>query len=434
MDAVRGPVQSLAGRRPAVPTPSGAGNQFTMASTGRPATYGEVFAVAEFRALFAAQVLSVVGDQFARVALTVLVFERTGSAGLAALTYALTFLPDVAGGPLLSGLADRYPRRAVMVVTDLARAALVALMAAPGMPFGALCALLVAVQLLNAPFGAARAATLPAVLAGDRFVLGSAIHNTTVQLAQVLGFAGGGVLVGWLGAGQALLLDAATFLASAALIRFGVRARPLPPRPEGSGSWWTGLQSGTSLVWRDRRLRSLVALGCVAGFYVTAEGLAVPYARQIGGGAAAAGLLLAAMPAGTALGMLLLGRLVRPETRLRVLGPMAVAACAPLTLCVFEPGLLVTFMLWSIAGAASAYHMAASAAFVRAVPDHGRGQAFGLAVTALRVAQGTGVLVAGLAAEHAPPGHVLAVAGALGMLVAATAGRAWTAARRAEVP
>jgi MFS family permease len=394
-------------------------------STERKTTYREVFAVGEYRALFAAQVLSVVGDQFARVALTVLVYERTGSAGLAALTYALTFLPDLLGGPLLSGLADRYPRRQVMIVSDLARAGLVAVMAVPGVPFWVLCGLLVAVQLLNAPFSAAKAATLPAVLDGDRYVLGSAIHNTTVQIAQVA----------WAGPSQAMLLDAATFVASAALVRLGVRARPLPAgrRDKGgaAGSWWGSLREGTRLVCSDRRLRSLVALACVAGFYITAEGLAVPYARQIGGGAVTAGLLLAAMPAGTAVGMLVLGRLVRPQTRLRLLGPMAVAACAPLTLCVFQPGPLVAFTLWAAAGAASAYHMAANAAFVMAVPDHGRGQAFGLAVTALRVAQGLGVLGAGLAAEHTSPGQALAIAGALGMLVAATAGRAWMAARPA---
>jgi Major Facilitator Superfamily len=308
-------------------------------------------------------------------------------------------------------------------------------MAVPGVPFWTLCGLLVAVQLLNAPFGAARAATLPAVLEGDRFVLGSAIHNTTVQISQVLGFATGGALVAWVGPSQALLLDAATFAASAALVRAGVRARPLPARGHGrAGSWWGSLRGGARLVCSDRRLRSLVALACVAGFYITAEGLAVPYARHIGGGAVAAGLLLAAMPAGTAVGMLVLGRLVPPQTRLRLLGPMAVAACAPLTLCAFQPGLLVTFGLWAAAGAASAYHMAASAAFVLTVPDHGRGQAFGLAVTALKLAQGLGVLGAGVAAEHTTPGQVLAIAGLLGMLVAATAGRAWTAARPAGPP
>ena len=58
-------------------------------------SYRAVFAVGEFRVLYAAQVLSVVGDQLSRVALSVLVFERTASAGLTALTYALTYLPDL---------------------------------------------------------------------------------------------------------------------------------------------------------------------------------------------------------------------------------------------------------------------------------------------------------------------------------------------------
>ncbi|MFD8494956.1 hypothetical protein [Amycolatopsis sp. NPDC059657] len=56
--------------------------------------------------------------------------HRTCSAGLAALTYTLTYLPDVFAGPLLSGLADRWPRRTV-IVADVLRALLVAVMAIP---------------------------------------------------------------------------------------------------------------------------------------------------------------------------------------------------------------------------------------------------------------------------------------------------------------
>ena len=51
------------------------------------------------------------------MALSVLVFERTSSAILTALTYALTFLPALVGGALLSSLADQLPRRQVMVVS-----------------------------------------------------------------------------------------------------------------------------------------------------------------------------------------------------------------------------------------------------------------------------------------------------------------------------
>ena len=75
------------------------------------ASYREVFAVGEFRALWSAQVLSYAGDQFAQVAIAILVYDRTGSAFFTALAYALTYLPPIIGGPLLSGLADLFPRR-----------------------------------------------------------------------------------------------------------------------------------------------------------------------------------------------------------------------------------------------------------------------------------------------------------------------------------
>ncbi|AHI00480.1 MFS transporter [Kutzneria albida] len=393
------------------------------------AGYREVFAVGEFRAVFAALLLSVVGDQFARVALSVLVFERTSSAGLTALTYALTFLPDLVSGPLLSGIADRWPRRAVMIVSDLGRAGLVAVMAIPGLPLPVLCVLLVAVQALGSPFNAARAATLAAALDGDRYVLGTGATDMVDQLAQVVGFGGGGALVAGLGATNGLALDAATFTGSALLVAFGVRSRPAPVAPDGSGpSWWRSLVAGTVLVVTDRRLRALVALACVAGFYVSVEGVAVPYATELGGTATEAGLLLAANPAGTLVGVWLISRLP-PWTRLRLLGPLAVAACLPLVACALRPGIPVTAVLWALSGLASAYHMPARSAFVQAVPDHGRGQAFGLAVTALRTAQGAGVLLVGVAADHFAPSAVLAVAGLCGAAVAASAALAWRRAR-----
>jgi len=395
--------------------------------TERAAGYREVFAVGEFRALFGAQLLSVVGDQLARVALSILVFDRTGSAALTALTYALTFLPDLVGGPLLSGLADRYPRRRLMIIADLGRAALVAMMAVPGIPFAALCMLLVAVQLLNSPFAAARAAVLPAILEGDRYVVGSVVTTMTGQAAQLLGFAAGGALVAAIGTGPALLLDAATFAASAVLVSAGTRER----RAEGATArapWLASIKAGAVLVGRNPQLRALVALACVAGFFIVPEGLAVPYSDQIGGGALAAGLLLATHPLGTLLGMGLVSRW-SPDTRLRRLGPMAVLSCLPLLGCAWAPGLAVTATLWTIAGVASAYNFVANAAFVQRVPDASRGQAFGLASTALRVAQGLGIVLGGVAAELVDPAVTVAAAGALGTGYAAAAGWAW---RRAD--
>ena len=73
------------------------------------ATFGEVFAVSEFRVLWLSQLLSVIGDQLARVALTLLVYGRTHSALLAAVTFAASVLPIFLGGVTLAGVADRLP-------------------------------------------------------------------------------------------------------------------------------------------------------------------------------------------------------------------------------------------------------------------------------------------------------------------------------------
>ncbi|HYQ62368.1 MFS transporter, partial [Actinophytocola sp.] len=165
--------------------------------------------------MWAAEGLSQAGDQLARVALAVLVYHRTSSAALAGLTYALTLAPSFLGGVFLSGLADRFPRRTVMVVADLVRAALIALVALPGMPFWVLCVLVGLVSFAQAPFKAAQLALLPDVLEGDKYVVGMGIRTITMQTAQMLGFAGGGALLGWLSPSTALVLDAATFVASA---------------------------------------------------------------------------------------------------------------------------------------------------------------------------------------------------------------------------
>lgn len=400
----------------------------------RQATFRDVFRVGEFQALWTALVLSVVGDQLARVALALLVFARTNSAALTALTYALTLLPDLLGGPLLSGLADRFPRREVMVAADMSRAALVSLMAIPGMPLALVAVLLVVVQLLASPFNAARGAVLPAMLVGDTFVAGQAVVNITYQTGQLFGFVAGGVIVAFTGPYVALLIDAATFIVSAVLVRWGTSARPASHNGNGipvsqAKATVAALRAGTGLVWRDRNLRTLVGLACICGFYVIGEGLAVPYAHELGGGAVAAGLLFAAFPAGNALGMILLLRLIPPQRRLRLLGPLAMAACAVLLICLAQPNLAGTLVVLTLSGAAASHQTVAAAAFVRAVPDANRGQAFGLANTSIRVAQGLGIVLAGLVAESVPPSTVVGIFGGVGLLLAMVAATAYHRAR-----
>jgi hypothetical protein len=236
-------------------------------------------------------------------------------------------------------------------------------------------------------------------------------------------------LVAAFGAGNALLVDAATFALSAVFLKVGVRERPLPQVADVRAGWWVSLSAGARLVWSDRQLRYLVALACVAGFYVSVEGLAAPYAAVVGGGPAAVGILLAANPAGQMVGMLLLTR-VAPARRLTLMGPLAIGSCAALIGCAAQPGLWVTVVLWMVSGLCASYQLAASAAFVMSVPDAQRGQAFGLARTALIVSQGIGVLAAGAAADRWSPALVVAAAGIVGLLVAAGAAYGYAGATR----
>lgn len=383
--------------------------------------------MAEFRAVWLAYTQSVLGDQLARVALAVLVFARTGSPAWTALTYALTMLPALVSGVMLSGLADRFPRRAVMIGADLTRAVLVAIMALPAMPLPLIAGILVLTQLAEAPFGAAQGAMLPGILGDRRYEQGQRVLLVTYQAGLLVGFAAGGLVVAWLGPRLALTVDAASFLASATVIRLGVKVRAAAAQPGVRLSLISQIRDGTRLILADRRLLSLVALGWLAGFAVVPEGLAVPFAEQIGGGAAAAGLLLAADPAGTIVGAYILGRRwVGEQRRIRWLGFLAIATNLPLLAYLAQPGLLGAILLLAISGACSAYQITAGATFVRLTPDHQRGQALGLARSGLTAAQGIGVGIGGLIAQWSgTTTGTIGLAGAAGTLCAVGAASAW---------
>jgi MFS family permease len=379
----------------------------------KPATYRSLFAERQFCSLWLAQVISLTGDQLARVAIASLVYKETGSALITGLIYAVTYLPWLIGGPLLGGLADRFPRRTVMLVCQLLSAALVALMAVPGIPLSVLAGLLFVVILAESPFLSARASLLVDILADDRYVLASAINQLTIQATQVLGFAVGGALIGLVGAREALALDAVSFLLAAALVRFGVRARSAAGSGLELGGSWQRMKIGAKVVFGDPRLRGLVLLGWLATFWVVPEGLAAPYAK---GDATAIGLLLAAQPAGSVVGGLILSRMVRPTVRLELMGALAVLTSVPLLFFLVTPSLPVAIGLLVVSGVGTTYNLPANAAFMQALPPERRGQAFGLVSAGLVAGQGISIAVAGAAAEATgSPGLVICIAGGLGL-------------------
>ena len=383
------------------------------------ATFRGVFAVREFRALWLSVILSSAGDRLALVALAVLVYDRTKSPLLAAVAYSAGYLPWVIGGLFLSDLADRLPRRTVMVACDVVRAVIVAAMAFRGMPVAALVGLLFAATMFASPFESARASITPGILPGERYALGTAVIQTTYLTAEVAGAAAGGAAVTLLGVRPSLVIDAVTFMVSGLLIGFGTRSRPAAGRSgAGLSSPFARAAAGLRLVFGDRALRTLVLLGWLVVLYTIPQGIAAPYTARLGGGPVATGLVLASTAAATAITTPLFSRFVSPRRRLALMGPLAAAAGATLVLTALGPSLAVSLVIFSAAAASGAYQLAVNTAFVIRVPDERRAQAFGIASMGVVVAQGAAFVAAGAAAEVVTPATVIATGGGIGAVAA----------------
>jgi MFS family permease len=380
------------------------------------AGYRAVFAVREFRAVFAAHVLSLLGVVVSEIALTVLVYDLTGSPLLSALTFALGFLPYLLGGTLLAGVADRYPARRVLVVCDLVCAACVAVMVLPGTPVAGLLALRCAVAAVSPVFTGTRMAALTDILGeGELYVLGRSLLRIVSQSALLAGFGAGGLLLAVVSPRQAIGVTAVTFLCSALLLRFGTKDRPA--RTGGGGALMADSLAGARLLLRDRRIRVLLLLFWLPPMFVVApEALAAPYAGELGIGPAALGLLMCAMPVGHIAAELFAGSVLSPRGRSRIVLPVAAVGLLPLLGYAVRPGLAWTLALLVLAGAGAAYVIGLDQWFVEAVPEELRGRAMTLLTAGLMTVQGVGMALAGLAAEFWPVHGVVTGAGALGTL------------------
>jgi MFS family permease len=410
------------------------------------AEHGKVFraafAVREFRAVWGAEALSQVGDQLARVALAVLVFDRTGSAALVALTLGLSYTPSLLGSALLSGLADRLPRREVMIGCDLVSMSLVILMAIPGMPLAVVCTAMAGVALVGGPFRAARLALLPEMLGGEAYIAALAVRSMTIQAAQLIGFVGGGVVVALISPRVALLVDGVTFLASALALRFLVERRPAPQHvvPGGGAGepvprrFWASSVHGARVIASIPGLPALFTLAMLAGFYIGPEGLAAAWVVELDAPEAAVGLLMGAPAAGLILGAWLFTNQVDPAQRLRLTGPLAIAAGLVLAVCALRPGLPITLAVLLLSGMCTAYQVQVGASFGRSTPPESRAQVMGLLNSGVLTTQGVGMLLAGVLAEYVGVARTVAIAGVAGAIVAvpATMALSRTTADRGE--
>ncbi|MFN8223334.1 MAG: MFS transporter [Gaiellales bacterium] len=380
--------------------------------------YRDALAVGEFRTLYAAFVISVIGSVVAAVALTVLVYQRTASPFLSSLTFALGFVPFLVSGTLLSALVDRLPLRRLMVGCDLLAAVLAGAMAIPSMPVAALLVLLLLLGTVSGVSGGARSALLPTLLPPAAYVAGTSLFRVSAQLAQIVGNGVGGVLLVVLSPRGAIVVDAISFAASAALIRAGVRAREarteLPDRP----SLLRDSLAGVGAVLAHKQIRRLLLFGwLVPTCAVAPEALAAPYVTGLGGSSAMIGWWLVALPVGMALGDALGIWLLSTRAQRRFTDAFAAWGFVPYLAFVAHPGFGPGIALLGTAGLGAAYTLGYSALLLEATEGALRSRALAIASAGLMFLQGLGFATAGAAAEIVDPHLVIAVAGGLGLAV-----------------
>jgi len=297
----------------------------TQAST-RTGTLFRALVHRDFRLLWSAQILSELGDWAARVALGVLVHNRTGSKLLTAAVTAVSLLPWIGIGQALAALGDRFARRSVMVAADLVRAGMFLAMIAVE-PVWLLLVLAFIGALATPPFEAARAAFIPEIVSEERYGDALALSNITYQVVLVLGYTAGGGLVALVGPEWALVVNAATFGLSAVLLFFleGGRIGGM------AASVGASLRAAVRTIWGDPYLRRAAGIATIgASCAIVAEALVVVYARENlrGVGDGAIGILAGTVPLGTILASALVRRHGTHEDLLRTSALVVFLGCA----------------------------------------------------------------------------------------------------------
>ncbi|MET8280444.1 MFS transporter [Micromonospora sp. NPDC005174] len=379
----------------------------------------------EFVALVGTEVLSVVGDQLSRVALALLIFERTGSAGLSGLTYAMTYLPTVAGGLLLSPLADRRPRRSVSVAIDALRAVIVLTMALSGLPLAALCCLVAASSFLSGPYTATRLALLRDVLPREQYGPGMALRQSLSQGGQLVGFCSGGFIATAFTPTVCLLVDSLTFIAAALIVRASVTFRPAVATAGATGTVTTTF--GT--IWRSPARRAIF-LSTFMGLFLTApKALSVPWASDLHLSNRWVGLFMAAEGLFSVVTLAIFARFVTADRYARLFPIACLVPGVPLLAALTIRDPYLTVLAFGVSGAAwSVLVVIAASSLAELLPDDQRGRGMGIAASTNATAQGVGAFIAGLAADEIGVGLSITLLGILSILFAFAPATLWNRA------
>jgi MFS family permease len=357
-------------------------------------------------ALLSANAISMVGNNLGIVAIPWFVLETTGSAARTGVVAFATVLPTVLSAILGGALVDRFGNIRISVIADLVSAATVAciplLYHTVGLAFWQLALLAFLGALLDAPGNTARMAIVPELAETGNVPLErangafQAIQSSSVLLGPPLA----GVLIAWLGAGDVLWLNSASFVVSASIVGVFV---PGARRPrEMSGHYLDDVRAGLAFIRGDRFLVSLLSIGAIANFAgAPLFSVVLPvFARETYGRATDLGLILGAVGAGSLLGAIAFGSVGARLPRRRMALALSFASAAPVALLALEPPIWFAIAAMAISGFGDGYvNPLIITVIYERVPEAIRGRVLGSMIACILAAAPLGMLIAGWAIE-----------------------------------
>jgi MFS family permease len=375
--------------------------------------------VQSFRLLALATLGSAVGTWLAFVALTIDVYDRTGSAVWVSALLIADFLPAILIGLAAAALVDRLPRRRLMIASDLIRVAIFA-----ALPFAndatTIVGLAAVAGFATGFFRPALYAGLPNLLPDEDLPHANSLLQTIENLAWALGPVIGGVLVAATGPESAYWINSVTFLLSAALLA-GIPDRLLQAAPAVGRGYWADLADGYRLVRNSRALLTVLTAWNVimlasAGVNVAEVVLAK---EAFGAGDFGYGLLVGSTGVGLALGSLVAASLLESRAIGTVYATSIALVAVGMVGAAASPNVWIAAICVAVLGIGNGAAVVCNALLVqRGAPDELRGRAFTLLMSSNYVVLGIGMIGAGPLTDEVGPRAVWAVAGALSAVAA----------------
>ncbi|MDN5796491.1 MAG: hypothetical protein L0H79_12155 [Intrasporangium sp.] len=373
-------------------------------------TYREVFAIREFRALFLTQLLTMTAIAMSSLALGAITFDTTGSTVLTSLAMFGGPVVTVIGSVTIVGFSDALGPRLALMAMPAAMTGAALVQSLPSLPWQLRFVVLAAPFLVSSAVGGSMMRMLTLIVPEGGFVLGRATLNMAVGVMQVFGFGLGGVLLAVLAPTELFLVSAACSAIAFVVVRLGMTERP-------------ATQSGGQVMRRthavNRRLlgspvtRPLyLSLWIPNGVIVGCEALFIPFAGSTGGG-----YLMSATAAGMLLGDIVVGRLLPPHVRERLVEPLRLLLAIPYLAFFLSPSLPLAMIIGFVASGGYSASLVIQERLVHTTDPAVKGQVFGIAGSGLMLGQALGALLGGAIATWLPVSRTMGVLAGLSIVV-----------------